>query len=42
MFVYQGVEGGETDGEGGWEFREKRGNGRRRVKPGFRIGKVFV
>jgi len=28
LFVYQGVERGETDGGGGWECREKRGNGR--------------
>ena len=27
MFFYQGVEEGETDGEGGWECREERGNG---------------
>jgi len=28
LFLYQGVEGGETNGEGGREYREKRGNGR--------------
>jgi len=28
LFFYQGIEGGETDEEGGWECREKRGNGR--------------
>ena len=30
LFFYQGVEGGETDGEGGWECREERGNGERK------------
>ena len=46
MFFYQGIEGGETDRERGWECREKRGNDREeergRVAEGFRIGKVFV
>ena len=28
LFFYQGVEGGETNGEEGREYREKRGNDR--------------
>ena len=43
LFFYQGVEGGETDGEGGGECREKRENGKEdKVTEGLRIGKVFV